>query len=121
MMPPRFLLCVTLALASCHRGPAPLPDLFTESVGPWHRTSAGELLPSAPPDPVPPAAIERIRAASYEGPGKLKARAYQLTSAAAACTQPCCSGVNDCHTLSLHHSRLQFASCPVSDMIGATS
>jgi hypothetical protein len=28
--------------------------------------------------------VERIRAASYEGPGKLEARVYQLTSSAAA-------------------------------------
>ena len=61
-----------------------MPDLFTEVAGAWHRTSVRELPPSSPPDSVPPAAIERIRAASYEGPGKLDARVYQLTSPAAA-------------------------------------
>jgi hypothetical protein len=61
-----------------------MPDIFTGVVGAWHRTSVSELQPSAAPDAVPPAAIERIRAASYEGPGKLDARVYQLTSSAAA-------------------------------------
>jgi hypothetical protein len=61
-----------------------MPDLFTETAGAWHRTSVRELPPSLPPDSLPPAAIERIRAASYEGPGKLDARIYQLTSPAAA-------------------------------------
>jgi hypothetical protein len=61
-----------------------MPDIFTESIGPWERISVAELPPSAAPDPVPPAAIERIRAASYQGPGKLNVRAYQLTSPAVA-------------------------------------
>ena len=61
-----------------------MPDLFTDTAGAWHRTSVRELAPSSAPDSVPPAAIERIRAASYEGPGKLDARVYQLTSPAAA-------------------------------------
>jgi hypothetical protein len=61
-----------------------MPDVFTEAVGAWHRTALSELPPSSPPDPVPPSAIERIRAASYEGPGKLDARVYQLTSPAVA-------------------------------------
>jgi hypothetical protein len=84
MMPPRFLLAVVLTLASCRRGPAPMPDIFTESIGPWQRIAVSELPPSAAPDPVPPAAVERIRAASYQGPGKLDARIYQLTSPAVA-------------------------------------
>ena len=61
-----------------------MPDIFTEVVGAWHRTSIRELPPSSAPAPVPPAAIERARAASYEGPGKLDARVYQLTSSAVA-------------------------------------
>ena len=82
MMRPALSLACTLALAACRRAPA--PDLFTEVVGTWHRTSVAELAVSKAPDPVPPDAIERIRAASYEGPGKLDARIYQLTSSAAA-------------------------------------
>jgi hypothetical protein len=57
-----------------------MPEIFTEAVGVWHRTSIGELPPALEPDSVPRAAVERIRAASYEGPGKLDARLYQLTS-----------------------------------------
>ena len=81
---PRYLLVYVLALASCRQAPAPTPDIFAGAVGPWHRTSLTELPPSAPPDPVPPSAIQRIRAATYEGPGKLDARVYQLTSPAVA-------------------------------------
>jgi hypothetical protein len=84
MMPPRFLLLFALALAACRHAPDPMPEIFTEAVGPWHRTSLSDLRPSASPDPVPPTVIERIHAASYEGPGKLDARLYQLTSPAAA-------------------------------------
>ena len=80
----RFLLACALALGACRRAPAPMPDIFTEVVGAWHRTSAGELPPALEPDSVPRAAVERIRAASYEGPGKLDARLYQLTSPAVA-------------------------------------
>ena len=75
----RFLLaCLacTLVPGACRRAPAPKPDIFAEVVGAWHRTSAGEL--------TPPAGIERIRAASYEGPGKIDVRVYQLTSPAMA-------------------------------------
>jgi len=61
-----------------------MPDIFAEVVGAWHRTSVSELPPSSATAPVPPAAIERVRAASYEGPGKLDARLYQLTSSAVA-------------------------------------
>src|ERR1035437_10933964 len=84
MMRPRFLLACALALASCRRAPAPMPDIFTEVVGAWHRTSVSDPPPPAAPDPVPPAAIERCASASYEGPGKLGARLYQLTSFAVA-------------------------------------
>ena len=76
------LLLLSVLLASCRHAPSPtpMPDVFRETVGAWHRTSLSELPPSSPPDPVPPAAIQRIRAATYEGPGKLEARLYQLTS-----------------------------------------
>src|ERR1035437_6866531 len=80
----RAISPVLVALASCRRAPAPMPDIFTEMVGAWHRTSVSELPPAAAPGPVPRAAIERIRAASYEGPGKLDARVYQLISPAVA-------------------------------------
>jgi hypothetical protein len=53
-----------------------MPDIFTEVVGAWHRTGVRDL--------PPPAGIERLRAASYQGPGALDARVYQLTSPAVA-------------------------------------
>jgi hypothetical protein len=80
----RILLVCAIVLGACRRAPAPVPDFFPEVVGAWHRTSAGELPPALEPDSVPRAAVERIRAASYEGPGKLDARLYQLTSPAVA-------------------------------------
>ena len=84
MMRLAISLSCALSLAACRRAPDPMPDIFTAMAGAWHRTSLRELAPSSPPDAVPPAAIERIRTASYEGPGKLDARVYQLTSPAVA-------------------------------------
>lgn len=84
MMRPQFLLFLAIALASCTRTPPPMPDIFTETAGPYHRTAAADLQPVAAPDPVPQAVIERLRTATYEGPGKLEARAYQFTTSAVA-------------------------------------
>ncbi|HEY1497692.1 MAG TPA: hypothetical protein VGF49_24215, partial [Candidatus Solibacter sp.] len=84
-MPRRNFLCIlSLAIAACHRAPAPMPDMFPETVGAWHRTSLRELKPAEAPDPVPQAGIEKIRAATYEGPGKLDVRVYQMSTAAVA-------------------------------------
>lgn len=41
-----------------------------------------DLPVSEAPDPVPRNEVERLREASYAGPGKLQARVYQLSSAA---------------------------------------
>jgi len=85
MMRSRSLLACALAFGACRRAPAPMPYVFPEVVGQWHRTSVRELpAPAERSGPVPPADIVRIRAASYEGPGKLDARVYQLTSPAVA-------------------------------------
>jgi hypothetical protein len=61
-----------------------MPNVFEEAIGTWHRTSTTELSPSTASGVLPTTAVERIRAASYEGPGKLDARVYQLSSSAAA-------------------------------------
>ena len=37
---------------------------------------------SEAPDPVPRTSISRLRIASYEGPGQIETRAYELTSSA---------------------------------------
>jgi hypothetical protein len=84
MRRPQFLLACALALAACRHGAAPMPDVFDEAIGAWHRTSVRELPPSAASGVLSPTSVERIRAASYEGPGKLDVRVYQLTSSAAA-------------------------------------
>ena len=53
-------------------------------MGAWGRTSLRDIAPAEAPDPVPRAGIERIRAASYSGPGKLEARVYQMSAPAMA-------------------------------------
>ena len=84
MMRPRILLLSVLALSACGSRPVTLPDLFPETVGAWHRTAASELTPATAPDGIDAKVVQRVRAATYEGPGKLDARAYQLTSSAVA-------------------------------------
>jgi len=53
-----------------------MPHIFADAVGAWHRTSTSEEPPAG--------GAERIRAATYEGPGRLDARIYQLSTPAAA-------------------------------------
>jgi hypothetical protein len=84
MLRPVFLCALATALAACHRAEPPMPALFPESVGAWHRTSLRDLKAAEAPDPVPQAGIEKIQAASYEGPGKLDVRVYQMTASAVA-------------------------------------
>ena|SRR5215831_11554051 len=84
MIRPRILVPAVFAMAACGRKAATMPDLFPESVGAWHRTAASELTAATAPDGIDAALVEKVRAATYEGPGKLEARAYQLTSSAVA-------------------------------------
>ena len=79
-----MLLVLTSAMVACHRAPAPMPDMFPENIGAWHRTSLREFQLAEAPDPVPQAGIEQIRAASYEGPGKLDVRVYRMSTPAVA-------------------------------------
>jgi hypothetical protein len=53
--------------------------LFPETVGAWHRTALEDQKPAATET-----GVEQIRAASYEGPGKLEASAYRMTAPALA-------------------------------------
>lgn len=74
-----------IRLAACAPGAgcARRAELFPETAGAWRRTSLRDLPVSEAPDPMPRTAVERIRAAAYEGPGKIEARVYLLTSPAA--------------------------------------
>jgi hypothetical protein len=76
----RRWLWLAAAAAACHRA-TPDPNLFPPTVaGVWRRTSLRELSASEAPDPVSRSVINRLQTASYEGPGKLVARVYELES-----------------------------------------
>ena len=71
---------LALAVSACRRSTAPV-EVFPETVaGVWHRTSLRDAPVSDAPDPVPRTSVVRLRTAGYQGPGKLAARAYELTS-----------------------------------------
>jgi hypothetical protein len=68
-------------LAACAARHETRIDVFPETVaGVWHRVELRELPVSESPDPVPRTAVKRVQSAIYEGPGRLEARAYELTS-----------------------------------------
>ena len=76
----RCAILAALALAACSRSAAPY-DPFPETVaGVWRRTEVRDVPVSEAPDPVPRMSVIRLRVAVYEGPGRLEARAYELTS-----------------------------------------
>ena len=81
LMPRRNWMWLALALTACGRK-APLPaDLLPETVANiWRRAAVRNLAVSEAPDPVPRLSVERLQVASYEGPGKLEARVYELSS-----------------------------------------
>ncbi|MBZ5619679.1 MAG: hypothetical protein LAQ69_13290 [Acidobacteriia bacterium] len=73
---------LALALSACREKAPPL-DLFPESMANvWRRSTLVELPVSEAPDPVSRTSVRRLQTAVYEGPGKLEARAYELTSSA---------------------------------------
>lgn len=79
----RSWLLLTFVLVSCggKHGPAiePFPDTVA---GVWHLKERRDVPVSEAPDPVPRNSVRRLEAAVYQGPGKLEARAYELTSQA---------------------------------------
>lgn len=78
----RIWALLPLALAGCQKSPPPVA-LFRESMdGGWRRAALAELPVSEAPDPVPRTAVKRLTTARYDGPGRLEARAYELTSSA---------------------------------------
>jgi hypothetical protein len=83
LMTRRIWVLLPLALAGCQKS-APPVALFLESMdGGWRRTALAEAAVSEAPDPVPRTAVRRLTVAEYSGPGRLEARAYELTSSAA--------------------------------------
>jgi hypothetical protein len=80
----REWLWLLLAMAGC-RQERPPANLFPPAVaGVWRRTGLTSPPVSESPDPVPRTAVDWLQIATYEGPGKLEARAYGLDSAGVA-------------------------------------
>ncbi len=82
-------LTLAAALTGCREtiAPQPVPDLFPPVMaGVWQRTAARETPVSEAPDPVPRNSVQRLLTASYAGPGKLEARAYELSTPAVGLT-----------------------------------
>jgi hypothetical protein len=78
----RHWLWSALTLSACRQSTPPF-DPFPEVVaGVWRRTSLSDPPVSESPDPVPRTSVTRLRTAVYEGPGRLDARAYLLTTSA---------------------------------------
>jgi hypothetical protein len=70
--------------ASCRRSGKKLDVFPTAAAGGWTRVALRDLPVAASPDPVPRRAVRRAQEAAYQGPGRLNARAYLLTSPAIA-------------------------------------
>jgi hypothetical protein len=78
----RACLLLTGALGACGRREATV-QVLPDALAGWKRTSWREVAVSDAPDPVPRNSVVRVQAADYTGPGKLEARAYELTGSAA--------------------------------------
>ena len=82
------VLALALGLAACGTKELQLAEVLPETVAgddggravKWRRTAVRDLAAAGAPDAVPRKYIEAIRSASYEGPGRLEARAYRLIS-----------------------------------------
>jgi hypothetical protein len=77
----RIWIVAALALSGCGNRAMLPPNLFPETVATvWHRTQVRNIPIMESPDPVPRNEVVQLREAQYEGPGKLAARVYLLTS-----------------------------------------
>jgi hypothetical protein len=75
------VLTLALGLAACGKKELQRAEVLPETVAvKWRRTAVRDLAAGGAPDAVPRKYIEAIRSASYEGPGRLEARAYRLIS-----------------------------------------
>jgi len=69
-------------LAGCHSTVALPPNLFpAQAAGGWRLVVKRAVPVSEAPDPVPRNEIGQLQEGLYEGPGKLAARVYVLSSA----------------------------------------
>lgn len=76
-----ILLPLPLGLAACGGKREPAIEIFPATVaGVWQRKQRRDVPVSDAPDPVPRTSVERFETAVYQGPGRLEARAYQLSS-----------------------------------------
>jgi len=70
-------------LAGCHGAVTLPPNLFpANAAGGWRLVVKRAVPATEAPDPVPRNEIEQLQEGLYEGPGKLAARVYVLSSAA---------------------------------------
>ena len=77
-------LALSGACGGCRSSPPPAVLFPPTMAGVWRRTTLQNLGPSDAPDPVPRTFINHLQTASYEGPGRLRARVYELESPAVA-------------------------------------
>jgi hypothetical protein len=73
----RAAVALLAVCAACGRRELPV-EPFPTSVAGWNRTGLREIPVAEAPDPVPAANVRRVQAATYDGGGKLEARAYEL-------------------------------------------
>jgi len=74
-------LAVGLAAGGACRRTAPPADLLPSTVaGVWRRSALDTVAAGDAPDPVPRTSINRLQIGSYDGPGKIEARVYELDS-----------------------------------------
>jgi hypothetical protein len=86
LMTRRTWVLIAFVFTACRESAPPL-DLFPPAVANgWRRTALRDTPVSESPDPVPRTAVKSLRTATYEGPGKLEARAYELDSAGVGVT-----------------------------------
>jgi hypothetical protein len=78
----RNWMWLALAMSACRVNPGPLDLLPATVANVWRRGSLQEPPVSEAPDPVPRTSVRRLQTAVYEGPGKIEARVYELTSSA---------------------------------------
>jgi hypothetical protein len=73
----RAAVALLLGCAACAKREPPA-EAFPETLAGWTRTSLRELPVADSPDPIPKESVRRAQTATYEGQGKIEARAYEL-------------------------------------------